>query len=221
MPLPDAGTPQPDSAPRLSLAAAHLSLASSIVALASLVALHLLSPEFDPSWRAVSEYALGCYPWVLALMFFAWAVSSWALAFSLRTEVRTVMGRSGLALLVLAGVGEAMAGVFDLRQLFLHNLAAALSIPELPIAAILLSTALVRLSSWSSARKLLLWTANLPWIGFLLMAVAMFFLTRKTVHAILRIGWPNRLLIVFYLSWAMAVAWQAIRFNKLALRVAV
>ena len=34
-----------------------------------LVTLHLLSPEFSPSWRVISEYALGHYPWVLSLMF--------------------------------------------------------------------------------------------------------------------------------------------------------
>ena len=28
-----------------------------------LAALHVLSPEFDPSWRTVSEYAFGHYGW--------------------------------------------------------------------------------------------------------------------------------------------------------------
>jgi len=31
--------------------------------------LHVLSPEFSPSRRVISEYALGHYPWVLSLMF--------------------------------------------------------------------------------------------------------------------------------------------------------
>jgi Protein of unknown function (DUF998) len=218
MPLPEPGTPQQGPSAGLSLAAPCLSLVSSVVALASLASLHILSPEFDPSLRVVSEYALGRYPWVLAIVFFAWAVGSWALGFALRRELQTVAGKIGRALLVLAGFGEAMAALFDLRQPLLHNLAAALSIPELPIAAILITAALVRLPAWSSTRELLWWTANLPWIGFLPMAVAMFSLTRKTGHPILCIGWPNRLLIVFYLAWTSAVAWHAIRVDNLAMR---
>jgi len=42
-----------------------------------LASLHVLSPEFDPSWRIVSEYALGNFGWVLSLMFVSWAVSWW------------------------------------------------------------------------------------------------------------------------------------------------
>ena len=64
------------------LTAARLSLAAAIATLLTLAVLHLLSPEFDPSWRMVSEYANGGYGWVLSLMFASWAVSSWALAFS-------------------------------------------------------------------------------------------------------------------------------------------
>jgi len=45
-----------------------------------LASLHVLSPEFAPSWRMVSEYAFGHYGWVLSLMFLSWGISSWALA---------------------------------------------------------------------------------------------------------------------------------------------
>jgi hypothetical protein len=43
------------------------------------VTLHVLSPEFSPSWRVVSEYAFGHYAWVLSLMFSSWGIGSWAL----------------------------------------------------------------------------------------------------------------------------------------------
>ena len=106
--------------------------------LVCLTGLHVLSPEFDPSWRVVSEYALGRHGWVLSLMFLAWAISSWCLAFAIRSQVRTIGGQIGLVFLVAAG-GEAMASVFDLRQPAPHNLAAAVGIPSLPIAAMLIS----------------------------------------------------------------------------------
>lgn len=79
----------------------------SVVVLALLAALHVLSPEFDPSWRVVSEYANGHYGWVLSLMFACWAVSSWALAYAIWPYVSTRLGRVGLWILLAAGVGQA------------------------------------------------------------------------------------------------------------------
>jgi hypothetical protein len=67
-----------NQAARLSLPAARLAIAAAAAALLLLASLHVLSPEFDPSWRMVSEYANGHYGWVLSLMFAAWGVSSWA-----------------------------------------------------------------------------------------------------------------------------------------------
>jgi CelD/BcsL family acetyltransferase involved in cellulose biosynthesis len=49
--------------------AARVARIAAMSALAALAALHALSPEFAPSWRAVSEYANGNYSWALSLMF--------------------------------------------------------------------------------------------------------------------------------------------------------
>jgi len=49
----------------LSLPTARVSIAAGALTLVLLAALHILSPEFNPSWRMVSEYALdrsaGCW----------------------------------------------------------------------------------------------------------------------------------------------------------------
>src|SRR6266852_5889192 len=90
---------------RISLPAASLAIASSAAALLLLALLHVLSPEFGPSWRMVSEYALGHYGWVLSLMFLAWAVGSWALAGAIWSQVTTRAGKIGLWLLLVAGLG--------------------------------------------------------------------------------------------------------------------
>jgi hypothetical protein len=77
---------------KINMPAAWLAVmlaASTILLLASL---HVLSPEFDPSWRVVSEYALGRYSWVLSLMFLSWGISSWALAAAIWSQVRTKSG---------------------------------------------------------------------------------------------------------------------------------
>jgi Protein of unknown function (DUF998) len=146
--------------PAISIAAARLAVAAAGAVLLLLAGLHVLSPEFDPSWRMVSEYANGRHGWVLSLMFLSWALSSWALAFAIRPYINTIVGKIGLIFLIAAGAGEAMAAVFDITH-GLHNLAAMIGIPSLPIAAMSISLSLGRTQTWSSAKKVLLWTANL------------------------------------------------------------
>lgn len=96
-------------------------------------------------------------------MFSAWALSSWALAFAIRSQALTTTSRIGLACLVAAGAGEAMAAVFDINHP-LHNLASFFGVLGLPLAAMLLSVTLSRIRPWSHARTVLLWTANLTWV---------------------------------------------------------
>lgn len=215
---------------KASLSAEQLSIAAAIAALLFLGSLHILSPEFDPSWRMVSEYANGQYGWVLSLMFIAWAVSSWALAFALWSQVPTRAGKIGVVFLSAAGIGEAMASVFDINHP-LHGLAGIIGIGSLPIAAMLISVSLGRTREWSAARKALLWTANLTWISVLLMIITFAIMiitytqTGATVNpqaevtvlppgVIAVVGGANRFLIVAYCVWVMTAAWQALKLRK-------
>ena len=214
----------------ISLPATRWAIAATAAALLLLASLHVLSPEFDPSWRMVSEYANGQYSWVLSLMFVFWAVSSWALAFAIWSQVRTRAGKIGLVFLIAAGIGEAMASVFDINHP-LHSLAAMIGIGSLPVAALLISVSLSRTQGWSAAKKALLWTANLTWISVILMAATFAILIVTYTQAggdmtagaeatvlppgvIALVGWANRLLIVVYCVWVMTVAWQAIKLRK-------
>ena len=211
----------------ISQVAARISFVTSVLTLVLLAALHLLSPEFDPSWRMVSEYANGQYGWVLSLMFVSWAVSSWTLAFAIWSQVKTIAGKVGLCFLISAGVGEAMASVFDINH-SLHGLSALIGIGSLPIAAMLISVGLSRTQHWSGARRALLWTANLTWISVLLMAATFIILivtftqaggettsqvTELPAGVIALVGWANRLLIIVYAVWVMTVSWKAIRLH--------
>ena len=198
-----------------SILAARVALATSGAALILLAALHVLSPEFDASVRVVSEYALGRYGWVLSLMFLTWGLSSWALAVALRPALTTIGGRVGLVFLILAGLGEALASLFDLKHAEMHGLAGALGVLGLPIAATLISVGLGHTQVWRSHRKTLLWLATLTWVRLLSLVAAMLTLTRKTGPR-LAIGWPNRILVVVYSVWVMSVAWQAIKLGKTA-----
>ena len=209
------------------LPAAQLAITSGAAVLLLLAILHVLSPEFDPSWRMVSEYANGQYGWVLSLMFITWALSSWALAFAIWSQVKTRAGKIGLIFLIAAGIGEAMASVFDINHP-LHGLAGMIGIPGLSIAAMLISVSLSRAQGWSDAKKALLWTANLTWMSIVLLVVSFAILIVTYTQAggdmaagvevtllpsgvIAFVGWANRFLIVVYCLWVVTVAWQAIK----------
>ena len=215
---------------QISSTSSLLAIGMSVAVLVLLAILHSLSPEFNPAWRMVSEYANGKYPMILSAMFFLWGAASWALAYTLWPHVQTTAGKIGLVFLILAGVGEAMAAVFDINHK-LHGLSAMIGIPSLSIAAMLISVALVRTESWSIARTSLLWTANLTWVSILLMAIAFAVMMATYAQAggdmsanaevvttlpdgvIALVGWANRFLIVVYCAWVMTVAWQALKLN--------
>jgi hypothetical protein len=161
----------------ISVPAARVALAAAAFTLLLLASLHVLSPEFDPSFRVVSEYANGRYGWVLSLMFIAWAVSSWSLAFALWSRLAGIGGKIALGFLIAAGVGEAMAALCDINHP-LHNLAGAVGVLSLPIAALLISVRLGRTPAWAGNRWLLLIVANLPWMALALMGTALFALVK-------------------------------------------
>jgi hypothetical membrane protein len=217
---------------KVSIPAACIAIGAGVVLTVLLAALHILSPEFDPSWRVISEYANGQYGWVLSLMFAAGALSCWALAFAIRSQVKTRGGKIGLGFLVAAGVGPAMAAVFDISHP-LHNLSGMIGTLSLPVAAILIGISLGRTQPWSVFRRQLLWAGYLTWLSLLLfiatMAVMIVTYTQSGAamppageslpigaalpEGVVGInGWPNRLLIVVNgLVWPAIIALQAIK----------
>jgi Protein of unknown function (DUF998) len=210
-----------------ALSPAHVAIAAAVATPVLLAGLRVLSPEFDPSYRLMSEYALGRYGWVLSLTFLAWGVGSCALALAIRSQIRTRGGRIGVAFLVVAGLGQALAALFDIRHDVMHNLAGAMGILGLPFAAVLVSVSLGRNPSWSPLRRRLLMMAHLTWISVIVWVVSFVLLITTFVHVngslpaqappalphgvIGVVGWANRLLVVIYCSWVAGVASQMIR----------
>jgi hypothetical protein len=201
--------------PTTSLTATRWPIVMSVATIVLLAALHPLSPELNPTFRMVSEYALGNYGWVLSLMFIAWSLSCLTLFLVIRSQTRTWFGKIGLVFLLLAAVGMAMASVYDVTQ-SLHGLAAAIGIPTLPIAAPLITASLLRNPAWAWSRRMLWWTANLPWISFALMLASVLIgLSQGGEFGVdIFVGWPNRLLIVAYCLWTATVAWCAGRLQE-------
>lgn len=219
---PDAGSPD---AGRWLASAAYVAIAATAVSAAALLLLHALSPEFAPSWRMVSEYANGRFAWVLTVVFVGWAAGSFALAVALRPLSSNTLGTIGLAFLVLAGVGQTMGGLFDIRHP-LHGPAAMIGIPSLCLAAVLVTKALARRPGIDAPPA---WSAHLPWVSFVLMlaAFALFIssLTAAGVDVSARseplselppnvsgyVGWANRLLFLASYLWVVFASLSVVK----------
>src|SRR5438067_11848028 len=95
--------------PEIEVLGALLAMVAAAASLLLLAGLHILSPEFDPSFRMGSEYALGHYGWVLWRMFLGWGMRSWALALAIWSRVKSKAGKVGCWFRVIAGLGEVSA----------------------------------------------------------------------------------------------------------------
>jgi hypothetical protein len=223
----DTATVQPVVA--MSQMTARLALAAAATFLVLLAALHVLKPELDPSWRVISEYALGRYGWLMTLAFLSLALSCASLTLALRPHIRSIGGKIGLALLLLSAVGMTIAGIFPTDPITtsrdaltpngrLHELGALLDVT--PLAALLISWSLARRNQvWSSARPALFWTAGLPLLGLAIFtaSVALMLPSDGAFSPDVLIGWPNRLLMATYCAWLMTIAWHAIRLGRQSL----
>ena len=115
-----------------------------------IVALHAVKPEFEPSWRFISEYAIGRHGWIMKGAFLIWAISCAALSLALWQEVGTRTGKVGVGVLVVVATAMVPAGLFPQEPVTaapdelttsgnIHALATMIGIPGLPIAAVLIS----------------------------------------------------------------------------------
>jgi hypothetical protein len=210
----------------ISMFAAWIAIAASGAAAALLISLHVLSPEFSPAWRMISEYANRQYGWVLSLMFIAYGLSILALAVAIRPHLNTRRQNlyPGLALLVLSGIGAAAAAEFDLNQPVLHELAGVVGIVCLPIAAMLISPSLAATAPSRRAKNLILLAANLTWLSVVLwiasfaLMIVTFLLALGGLPAtppeelpagvIAVVGWTNRLMVLSAWCWVATLGGQ-------------
>jgi MFS family permease len=199
-----------------------VSFIGAALSLLLIAALHILKPEFDPSWRFLSEYANGRFGWVMRLSFFSMAVSCASLFLAIRVDVKTLAGKIGLAFLLAAFVGLTMAGMFAMDLITippdqvtqagsLHGMASMIGIPSLPIAGLLISLSLARNRDWRLARKSLLWTALFMCLSLIFLFVVLGITLPKAggFGPDVWIGWPNRILMGSYGLWLMTASFQA------------
>lgn len=205
----------------LTRSAGRLATALSLISLAIVVLLHVLEPEYEPTWRLLSEYAVGAYGWLMGVAFLALALACLALLVSLRNEARGITARLGLAFLFTAGIGLGLAAFYAIDPITIdpsqatdtgrmHALSAMIGIPSMPLSALLLSIGLGRRPGWSGARAPLFWTAILTLVSLVLMFVVIGTLLPQNggFGPAVIVGLPNRLLMLTYYVWVAIAGWQ-------------
>lgn len=214
-----------DSPPRSSRLLATLTMALAASSAVCLAALHVASPELDPSWHMVSEYAYGAHGRLLGAFFFCWGLASFTLAFSVLPRRTRWWHSLGAVLLLVSGAGAIGGGLFDVRH-ELHGLAFGLGVPALPIGALLLTGLLAERAP--RRRRALRMAAHATWLSVVVMGVSMglFIASLQAAGAfhpesgqVLEVlpagvtsvsGYANRLLVLAYLAW-LALAGAALR----------
>lgn len=203
---------------------ASITIACCTLSLLCLIALHVSSPEFQPSWRMVSEYALGKHKWLLTTFFVLWALGSFTLSILLWVQATTTAAKIGVALLFVSSLGGLMGGLFDVKSR-LHGMAAMLGVPTLPVAALLIAYNL------GNADSFVVLVAHATWVSLLCMAISMIIMMNGFKKAgvpmgpdaavperlpdgvVALAGYANRLLIVCNMGWLIAMAVHFINLN--------
>ena len=210
----------------ISLTAARLCYGTAIGFLLLLALLHVLEPEFEPSWRFVSEYSNGSYGWVMKLAFYTLAICCFSFVKAIARQSHSPGGRIGLILLIIGGFALIAAGIFDIDPITAskeqltphgngHALAAMVGNTVLPLSSLLISLSLLgRNPGWYSAKKTVRWSVFLIWASLVSMFAVLFISLGKTggkFGPAVPIGWPNRLLLVAYCAWFLVMSRHAIR----------
>ncbi|HMF72980.1 MAG TPA: DUF998 domain-containing protein [Flavitalea sp.] len=222
-----AGTQQQTIKPMLAKAA-NISLWSSTVFLVLVVALHFIKPEFAPSWRFLSEYAIGNNGWIMQLAFFFLSASCIAGSISVRSQVKTTAGKIGVWLLFIVGLSVIVAGFFVMDPVTagkdeltthgnLHGMSSMIGVPGLSIAAMLISFSLAdKNPNWTSAKAQLKLAAYFCLICLVVMFATVFMGLSKTGGKFgpdVLAGWANRLLVVSWYIWLVLIAKNIIRIS--------
>jgi hypothetical protein len=206
------------------LLAARAVIGAAALALIALAAVHIVKPDIHPSRTMISQYALGRHGWVMALCFAAFGAASGCLFVALIAHVPSLLGRIGLAFLLAAAVGLAMAARFPMdavstprdRMSFtgrMHGVAFMIGVPCQILAVLLLSLALGNQTAHASLPLLVL--TAVVWLSIAAMIAVMVIVgpgkppNPRGPERFL--GFPNRLFMVAYGVWLMVVAWPMAR----------
>ncbi|GAA1955321.1 DUF998 domain-containing protein [Microbacterium deminutum] len=195
----------------VAAAAAVVALVSGTVTTTLIVILHFVEPEYDPSWRMISEYSLGRHGWLMRVAFIAMAVSPAAICVALWPSGGgwTI----GLAIVALGALGAAFVDADPImtprtaatRVGRVHTVLGSLCIIGFPIAALTSGIGSASALGWTLAIASLV-----PWAG-----LTWFLVVSASAHGLagspqVRVGWPDRACLVGYFAWVALAAAQVL-----------
>ncbi len=172
----------------------------------------------------ISQYALGRYGWLMVLFFGGLAAASGCLFVALIPYESSMLGRTGLALLLAAAVALAMAARFPMDPVStrraqtsfsgrMHGVAFMIGVPCQLFAVLLLSLVLGKQASQASLT--LLGLTAVIWLSLAVVVTVMLIVgpgNPPNPDGPERfLGWPNRLFMVAYGLWLMVAAWPMAR----------
>ncbi|MCM3748872.1 DUF998 domain-containing protein [Paenibacillus pasadenensis] len=183
--------------------------------------LHLLQPEFDPTWRFISEYALGSFGWMMHAAFGLLAVTQISVAITILPHIRTITGYIGLVILGISAIGVIIAAVFVTDPITvgleeatfsgrMHSIGAMLDYT--PVAALLISLSLRRLDAWRPVKRVLLTSSVIA-----IVAMVMFVLQIPQDGQFgpgVMAGLFGRLLILTDIAWLIIVGIHAAKLGS-------
>lgn len=203
--------------------AARIAIVSGVLFAVLLLSLHVLEPEFDPTWRFVSEYMLGNVGWMMHLAFLALATSMASAGVAIVSQVRTWPGYIGLTILGIAAVGILIAAIFTTDPAItsrspeattfsgnMHVFGASLDFT--PVAALLLSFSLARNQAWRPIRKRLFLTAGMT-VVVMVAFIAVLPYDGKIGPGVLA-GLFGRFLLLSYLGWIITAGLHVLKLHK-------
>jgi Protein of unknown function (DUF998) len=198
----------------VSNVAAAYALGATALAVGLVVLLHRFEPEFDPSWRMLSEYALGRYGVLMRAAFLAGGTGVIAAAVALARSAWP-------ASLVLVAIGPLGAAFVDTdpittprtemsRRSNVHAALGALFILGFPLAA---TIAGISAASDPTVGAVLAWASVVPWIALAWFLGTSMRYARPDGRGApdVRIGWPNRVSMLAYLGWVALTAVTMLR----------
>jgi hypothetical protein len=201
----------------MTVRSSAIALTASIGFVALVMLLHILRPDLAPGGHVLSEYALGPTGWIMTLAFLALAASFAALILVVKPHVPGWRGVVGLLALGIAAVGATLGGLFPMDPVGtpmdqastnaqLHNLGFMLGGPGTLVAITFVNWDLARSLTWYGSRRVLVGTAVLAWAAMIVFGVAVSMLMGDPQGGDGLIGLWNRLLVLSWIVWVIALA---------------
>jgi hypothetical protein len=211
----------PASASAIPQLAARGAVGFAGLAFLSMLAVHAAQPGLEIGTSMISQYSVGePMGWLMNLSFGSFAAASLALLVALTGVTKSTLGRIGLFFLMLAAIGTASGGLFNMDPVTtdqsqmsfsgqMHGLAFMVGVPGELLAVLLLSLALRKKPGWNGT--LLLALAAVVWISLAVMAYSLINWMSAGAQGPSIFGWPNRSFMIGYALWMIAAAWPLAR----------